>query len=122
MKAVVPYAGTWIETILTPLISVSGTVSFPTRERGLKLYRIDNQRMPCRSFPTRERGLKLTYPPHRIILNGVVPYAGTWIETPGLINIQLPCLVVPYAGTWIETLHSILRNLSHGRSLRGNVD
>ena len=38
----------------------------------------------------------------------VVPYAGTWIETPMLYLQAPPGQVVPYAGTWIETprLHS----------------
>ena len=33
----------------------------------------------------------------------VVPYIGTWIETPKKWSIKLPDIVVPYIGTWIET-------------------
>ena len=33
----------------------------------------------------------------------VVPYIGTWIETPGGIAKKLLRHVVPYIGTWIET-------------------
>ena len=35
---VVPYAGTWIETFVKGTLCPTATVSFPTRERGLKLY------------------------------------------------------------------------------------
>ena len=34
----------------------------------------------------------------------VVPYAGTWIETILPKKILIVCIVVPYAGTWIETI------------------
>ncbi len=37
------------------------------------------------------------------IINPVVPYIGTWIETPLLSKSTLNALVVPYIGTWIET-------------------
>ena len=54
---------------------------------------------------------------------GVVPCAGTWIET-----VRLKCSspvdnVVPCAGTWIETpLPAWLIFMLLSRSLRGNVD
>ena len=35
------------------------SLSFPTRERGLKFYRQYNLQVFLQSFPTRERGLKL---------------------------------------------------------------
>ena len=80
-----------------------GTWSFPTRERGLKLYEGKVMIDPVTSFPTRERGLK-----HSLFLRGfqnlhVVPYAGTWIETPVRASMCSSRAVVPYAGTWIET-------------------
>ena len=34
---------------------------------------------------------------------GVVPYIGTWIETPKSRPIIDDFFVVPYIGTWIET-------------------
>ena len=33
----------------------------------------------------------------------VVPYIGTWIETPRFIRLPSTIDVVPYIGTWIET-------------------
>ena len=33
----------------------------------------------------------------------VVPYIGTWIETPDNPNQAYDMYVVPYIGTWIET-------------------
>ena len=55
--SVVPHEGTWIEINITfPLLSL--TMSFPTRERGLK-YMVEGQLVDLNgSFPTRERGLK----------------------------------------------------------------
>ena len=54
------------------------------------------------SFPTRERGLKLSKTPKWVGKVTVVPHAGTWIEI-YLINIHAAFeKVVPHAGTWIE--------------------
>ena len=36
-------------------------------------------------------------------INLVVPYIGTWIETPNLYLRSRMDIVVPYIGTWIET-------------------
>ena len=77
---VVPHAGTWIEILLSRSITIQGFhvvphagtwieigniiygnlhgVSFPTRERGLKLLEKAMRYLLCTSFPTRERGLK----------------------------------------------------------------
>ena len=35
--------------------------------------------------------------------HGVVPYIGTWIETPEVLLEYQKHFVVPYIGTWIET-------------------
>ena len=58
--AVVPRAGTWIETLIQLLHWLALKSSFPVRERGLKqtLYRPLCNSHPA-SFPVRERGLKL---------------------------------------------------------------
>ena len=57
------------------------------------------------------------------VLVGVVPYAGTWIETVRENYANIVCYVVPYAGTWIETLSTDTQiSLHYRRSLRGNVD
>ena len=37
-------------------------------------------------------------------LQRVVPYIGTWIETPNPLNRLIETSVVPYIGTWIETI------------------
>ena len=34
----------------------------------------------------------------------VVPYIGTWIETPLTLDARTLNQVVPYIGTWIETI------------------
>ena len=56
---VAPYAGAWIETGKIQSNIDSGSMSLPTRERGLK---------PCARKGT-------------AILPNVAPYAGAWIET-----------------------------------------
>ena len=38
----------------------------------------------------------------------VVPYIGTWIETPMVSFYPSQALVVPYIGTWIETYKEII--------------
>ena len=63
MIAVVPRAGTWIETVINTEYC-----------------------NPCRSFPVRERGLKLVIFQVSYPLFQVVPRAGTWIETSMLIT------------------------------------
>ena len=75
--------------------------SFPSRERGLKWYRKVLYRWTGRSFPSRERGLKYFFVYLWRNFIRVVPFAGTWIE-----------IHLPYAG--------IHRTIC--RSLRGNVD
>ena len=77
--------------------------SFPTRERGLKLQGLCGKEVAFLSFPTRERGLKLFEKSDFFKEGGVVPYAGTWIETKRNVAADPLMNVVPYAGTWIET-------------------
>ena len=45
----------------------------------------------------------------------VVPYIGTWIETPQQGVAPLVGLVVPYIGTWIET-QAAKRRIMQARS------
>ena len=52
MIAVVPRAGTWIETIVALYLTPAATPSFPVRERGLKLVHLHlydgvSRRSPC---------------------------------------------------------------------------
>ena len=77
--------------------------SFPVRERGLK--HPSRQPVPHieESFPVRERGLKPAVWHQHIRSRRVVPRAGTWIETGGERQQQHQSFVVPRAGTWIET-------------------
>ncbi len=55
-------------------------LSFPSRERGLKLLPMKVEGTGVRSFPSRERGLKYANAGIRGKRGGVVPLAGTWIE------------------------------------------
>ena len=52
----------------------------------------------------------------------VVPYIGTWIETPKKWSIGLSDIVVPYIGTWIETVSWWHCEKSLGRTLYRYVD
>ena len=104
-------------------------MSFPVRERGLKLKLVYVNRMlkfvvpragtwietirPIAgasaywSFPVRERGLKQNSI-NRFLKNLiVVPRAGTWIETRIYSSLHIVKVVVPRAGTWIETIPSV---------------
>ena len=58
MIAVVPLAGTWIETPVIPQEHYNHYSSFPSRERGLKLRNNLEILFFPPSFPSRERGLK----------------------------------------------------------------
>ena len=82
--SVVPHAGTWIE------------ITCLEAEYRLRL-----------SFPTRERGLKLRFNDAKIATMIVVPHAGTWIEIFTIPYIMNKYLVVPHAGTWIEIAQEI---------------
>ena len=124
MIAVVPRAGTWIETCTYRSITcrswsfpvrerglkrrgvldggVKG-VSFPVRERGLKHDLVCHFKTLYESFPVRERGLKHT---------GDVSFPSTGWSFPVRERGLKPVLpdtdafvvpVVPRAGTWIET-------------------
>ena len=52
----------------------------------------------------------------------VVPYIGTWIETKTYNIMQTFSAVVPYIGTWIETDNLQGYDLSYGRTLYRYVD
>ena len=55
--------------------------------------------------------------------NKVVPYIGTWIETPLQAYSEGKSLVVPYIGTWIETsVAKTQRSLCLRRTLYRYVD
>ena len=58
------------------------------------------------SFPLRERGLKLGWHISDEQVAKVVPLAGTWIETAFPDEEYQQKRVVPLAGTWIETSDS----------------
>ena len=58
MIAVVPRAGTWIETLFRSWAMSNGYQSFPVRERGLKPLKQGFRYRTLGSFPVRERGLK----------------------------------------------------------------
>ena len=80
MEKVVPYIGTWIETLTGAAFSISAGKSYLIQVRGLKPSGTNKTTVPF-----------------------VVPYIGTWIETK--THRTYPCRrrVVPYIGTWIET-------------------
>ena len=65
------------------------TLSFPTRERGLKFKSVDSIPADLSSFPTRERGLKYHRRSGGVDCLGVVPHAGTWIEIEQLLISRL---------------------------------
>ena len=80
MIAVVPLAGTWIETILvdrdvpmTSVVPLAGT--WIETKDGYEV------RDAIASFPLRERGLKPPGIKYHRSPGSVVPLAGTWIET-----------------------------------------
>ena len=86
---------------LPPEMTTDRALSFPTRERGLKLLWLLQWQQLTTSFPTRERGLKWYL---RMSHSGspVVPHEGTWIEMEMQKTSGSLCVVVPHEGTWIE--------------------
>ena len=80
--SVVPYIGTWIETIGA-----------------------NKRQKRAMSYLIQVRGLKLRPKDLITIYFCVVPYIGTWIETLTFIEANPAGGVVPYIGTWIETTH-----------------
>ena len=99
--AVAPFAGAWIEISLDRLSQGFGSMSLPSRERGLKLGNNGNPNGATVSLPSRERGLKLLFP----------------------LESSAPAPVAPFAGAWIEMIFIyILLSRTNSRSLRGSVD
>ena len=82
---VVPHEGTWIEIVIN-FCMIGISLSFPTRERGLKFVK-------CNAT----------------LCIFVVPHEGTWIEMSRLESVVSLLIVVPHEGTWIE----IKQRLSH---------
>ena len=60
--------------------------SLPSRERGLKRARIEENRKTVGVAPSRERGLKRICRKQSVILLRVAPFTGAWIETSELIK------------------------------------
>ena len=98
-------------------------MSFPTRERGLKLNLYHFITRKKRSFPTRERGLKSVNPCALSLRILSFPTRERGLKS--VINrlFIYPCHVVPHAGTWIEIQDRQSALLTtQSRSPRGNVD
>ena len=101
--SVVPYIGTWIETI--------GAGRRQKRAIGRTLYRyVDWNNTIRMSFVTPLSRTLYRYVDWNtdvdtIKIQGlVVPYIGTWIETGLYVSVIKRGAVVPYIGTWIETI------------------
>ena len=121
-EIVVPYAGTWIETGKYYEESFE-LKSFPTRERGLKHLPLCLKSSPGESFPTRERGLKLQATSAAIAAMLSFPTRERGLKHKTSLKGVDDYLVVPYAGTWIETpTIAEIETSRTRRSLRGNVD
>ena len=56
------------------------------------------------------------------VVNVVVPYIGTWIETEGKSLDTVFGYVVPYIGTWIETTNCFTNLRLKCRTLYRYVD
>jgi len=70
----------------------------------------------------RVRGLKHTVARRVVVLDGVAPRAGAWIETASWLNGWLGQAVAPRAGAWIETAEHggyALGHVSHPVRVRG---
>ena len=68
-ELVAPFTGAWIEIMLI-ILRVCKIASLPSRERGLKLWRVAIQDCRQGSLPSRERGLKS-------------PWAASWRKASG---------------------------------------
>ena len=55
-----------------------------------------------RSLPSRERGSKSDTLEYVRNPQAVAPFAGAWIEIPGMAVMISTTLVAPFAGAWIE--------------------
>ena len=98
-------------------------MSFPLRERGLKL-RFPRSRMTrIGSFPLRERGLKLCDHLIQSTECHVVPLAGTWIETPlySVVAGSNPSFPLRERGLKLNPIF-LIGKPGFSRSPCGNVD
>ena len=102
LTSVVPLAGTWIETLMEQL-RLQGKTVVPLAGTWIETLRCLFLPSDHLSFPLRERGLKLFSDSVSSWLDLVVPLAGTWIETQNRHSSRKRYRVVPLAGTWIET-------------------
>ena len=103
IRFVVPYIGTWIET-------PDGGYGFYDAQ-GRTLYRYVDWNQPESKIKkySLSRTLYRYVDWNLCVLCGrtiwiVVPYIGTWIETPIRSIVPKRAVVVPYIGTWIETI------------------
>ena len=100
-SSVAPHAGAWIEIFSGGISSSSGTMSLPTRERGLKCQ--------CRTVNSNS--------------HPVAPHAGAWIEMVLHPVNLVHYTVAPHAGAWIEIINTHLNSTrKRRRSPRGSVD
>ena len=121
--AVVPHAGTWIEIWIKELAKNTIFLSFPTRERGLKLLGLGCTDQELVVVPHAGTWIEIAAKIERMQRMFVVPHAGTWIEIHVYQKSYSFALVVPHAGTWIEIASPVSMPASSScRSPRGNVD
>ena len=99
---VAPHAGAWIETRCWTS-PTSTRRSRPTRARGLKLGRGNQEARIMLSRPTRACGLKRVFGYVLAEERLVAPHAGAWIETSPTRTTSESSCVAPRAGAWIET-------------------
>ena len=78
-RSVVPHAGTWIEIGRVQTREDRRDV-VPHAGTWIEIIRVSQYGIQTMSFPTRERGLKSNATDRQCIKFAVVPHAGTWIE------------------------------------------
>ena len=77
-------------------------MSLPSWERGLKLRYCYDEDYCKESLPSWERGLKYRLRIPVLMVRGVAPLVGAWIEMYLNGNEDQPELVAPLVGAWIE--------------------
>ena len=80
------------------------TLSFPTRERGLKCKAVNLLELSAESFPTRERGLKCNHVTVVTRKKTSFPTRERGLKYKVNKKVLTNVVVVPHEGTWIEIL------------------
>ena len=119
--AVTPYAGVWIEILVTSVVFANMTV---TPYAGVWIEMLNTQSVPSIAFVTPYAGVWIEMAKDVVnnAIHIVTPYAGVWIEMPYWSRVLVIITSLPTRECGLKFMQITEKRLIYCHSLRGSVD